>query len=492
MKSSRSSNSGPFALSRWPAGTSMGRRRLLTLSASVGAAALGARVSPGLMTSSSAQTQAAGSLESGHTWLLDSPNALRPDPPASRTQEELDELLRFQADRTDDMVDIINKWASRQAVLPWLEMSLPLTGQAFPPGLFQDRAQSLIRTAMSDAIVAALDAQEQYDQPAPAVADERIEPIESRYQTMQSYPSLHAAVAGAASTVMAFLFPDASEDGFADMATEAAESRLWAGAASRSDIEAGLALGRRIGELAVERGRTDGSDAQWDGTGWPEGDGLYERTPPNFPDPFVPLAGTWTTWVLPSGDALRPAPYPEYGSPAWHGELATVKRLAAERTVAQERIIDYWLGAGPLSIYTDLAQTLIGREQLGEAETALVLSMMSVANFDSTVAVWDAKYSYWIARPITMDPEINLYIPNPPYPSYPAGFPAFCASSAAVLADVFPAYADDLYATAEEGAMQRAWSGIHYVLDNDVGLLVGGHTARATAALVRGSGSLEM
>ena len=218
-------------------------------------------------------------------------------------------------------------------------------------------------------------------------------------------------MAGAASTVLAYLFPDASPDGFAGLADEAATSRLWAGAAYRSDVEAGLALGRAVGELAVAAAKSDGSDAEWDGSGQPSGDGYYEPTPPDFVDPpFGVLAGTWATWVLPSGDVIRPAPFPEYGSPAWQAELAGVRAATSGRTLAQERIIDYWLSKGPNGFYTEYALALIERERLGEAETAGVLAMLSVAIYDTFVAVWDAKYHYWIARPITVDPELNMYI----------------------------------------------------------------------------------
>src|SRR5829696_7094029 len=98
-------------------------------------------------------------------------------------------------------------------------------------------------------------------------------------------------------------------------------SRLWAGANYPSDAEAGLALGQEVGQRAVARGKADSSDAKWDGSGRLTGEGTWEPTPPKFVEtPVEPLGGTWETWVLPSGDAVRPAPPPEYGSPLWQAE----------------------------------------------------------------------------------------------------------------------------------------------------------------------------
>ena len=473
-------------LAKLPSSLSMGRRRLLALSAGLGTATIATRISPGVIQSATAQEEAASVLSSGHTWLLEASDALRPAAPGEATTAEIDEILEFQVDRSDEMVEVINRWAGQQAVLPWLDVAAQLAGDTFPSVLMEIRAQSLLRTAMNDAAVAALDAQNAYRRPLPADADERITPVDGPVPATSSFPSLHATVAGAASTVLAYTMPEASADGFAGLANEAAESRLWAGANYRSDIEAGLALGQAVGQMAVEYGQADGTDSEWDGEGWPEGDGMYQRTPPNFPDPVGPLAGTWKTWVLPSGDALRPAPFPEYDSPQWRAELATVQRLTQQRTLAQERTIDYWLSQGPHDFYTSFAQDLIEREQLGEAESAAVLSTVTVAIFDAFVAVWDAKYHYWIARPSTIDPEISLYIPDPPYPSYPGGFAAACGAGAGVLADLFPVVADDVLATAQEGAMIRAWCGIHYVLDNEVGLQIGGQSARSAIDFVRG------
>src|SRR5437764_2826502 len=53
-----------------------------------------------------------------------------------------------------------------------------------------------------------------------------------------SYPAEHAVAAGAASEVLAYLFPDRAQF-YSDQAAEAARSRMVAGIHYRSDIDAG-------------------------------------------------------------------------------------------------------------------------------------------------------------------------------------------------------------------------------------------------------------
>ena len=71
------------------------------------------------------------------------------------------------------------------------------------------RAQALLRTALYDTVLATLDAQGAYAREAPSVADPSLTPMEGVVTDGSSFPSLHAAVAGAASTVLTYLFPDA-------------------------------------------------------------------------------------------------------------------------------------------------------------------------------------------------------------------------------------------------------------------------------------------
>jgi len=66
------------------------------------------------------------------------------------------------------------------------------------------------------------------------------------------YVSGHATTSGAASEVLAWFFP-AEASRLRAAVEEAAVSRLYGGIHFRSDNEAGLELGRKIGQVALRR-----------------------------------------------------------------------------------------------------------------------------------------------------------------------------------------------------------------------------------------------
>lgn len=73
-----------------------------------------------------------------------------------------------------------------------------------------------------------------------------------------SYPGGHATISAADAAILAYLFP--REAGlFTAQAEESAASRLWAGIHFRSDNETGLAQGRAVAGLVIERARQDGA-----------------------------------------------------------------------------------------------------------------------------------------------------------------------------------------------------------------------------------------
>jgi membrane-associated phospholipid phosphatase len=114
---------------------------------------------------------------------------------------------------------------------------------------------------------------------------------------------------------------------------------------------------------------------------------------------------------------------------------------------------------------------------------------MSVAQADAEIAIFDAKYTFWTSRPVTEDPDLDVMIPTPPFPSYPSGYSAVAGSAAVVLAHLFPHAEADLMDSAAEAAAQRCWSGIHYPLDDDVGLQMGYLVGRLVNNVARDDGA---
>ena len=424
------------------------------------------------------------------TWILSSPDELRPPAPADPTAADIDELRAFQDGRTDETVATVRQWATRPAVLIWTDLANAAYVEFKLSAIRQYRANALLQTAMYDAVIAAYDAQDAYDAPAPATLDDRIKSMEGIAADRPSYPSEHAAVAGAAAAVLTALLPDAAPGRFGALADEATMTRLQAGLNLRRDADAGLALGTAIGERAIAVAQDDAPGADWDGSGRLTGPGYWEPTPPAFVEqPLEPLAATWHRWVLASADQFRPAPPPAYDSPGWQSQLAAVQEAVAQRTFDQERAARYWQGSAASTLWDGFATDLIGRWGLDLPQAARALALTAVAVADALIACWDAKYAYWTARPITADRDLDVLFPTPPFPSFPSVHAAASNAAAVVLGHLFPQDADDLLALAAQAAVSRGWAGIHFPIDNDAGQALGRTVGHLVAAVARADGA---
>ena len=464
------------------------RRRLL--GASLSASALRV-LGPG--TTRAARLVADDSPNAWRTWLLTRGDELRPAKPAPPTPDELSELVELQEQRTAATLATTAYWDDPTVVLPWTNLTLDLIRFHTPNPVRAARALALLHVALYDSLVATADARATYPRPGPAT-DKAIIPLGSTVPQGMSFPSDQAAVAAAASTVLAYLFPKEAAGSFAALADEAATSQLLAARAFRSDVEAGQAIGRAVGERAVARGKADGSDASWDGSGRLIDPGSWQPTPPGFfQQPAEPLAGTWRTWILASGDQYRPAPPPPFGSPGWQAELVAVQEAVARRTPEQESAVRFWAGGPgtvtPAGLWIEIARDLIIREGLDAPHAARVLALVSVAMADGFICCWDAKYTYWTERPITADPTLDVLIPTPPFPSYTSGHSTISAAATTVLGYLFPQDETELLARADEAKYSRLWAGIHYPLDNEMGALGGGMIGRLVVARAREDGA---
>jgi len=199
------------------------------------------------------------------TWVLNAPDELRPPAPPDPTAADIEEVLAFQDKRSDETIAAIREWASRPVVLIWTDLANAAFDELGGSPIEVYRGNALLQTAMYDAVIAAYDAQEAYASPAPATIDDRITPVERVADDRPSFPSVHAAVAGAADAVLTALLPDAKPGRFHALAEAAVTTRLQAGVNVRRDTDAGLALGRAIGARAIALAKDDAPASAWDG-----------------------------------------------------------------------------------------------------------------------------------------------------------------------------------------------------------------------------------
>ncbi len=427
------------------------------------------------------------------TWVLASGNELRPaaPPDEAATKAEVADLQAMAAARDAVALDRISYWDAGSPGYRWNEIAMQQTLRAgMGPGDAY-RVMALLNAAVYDATIAAWDAKYAYNRPRPAVAEAS---LRTAIPTPASpaYPCEHAATAGAASTVLTYLFPDDAES-FADSATEAADSRVEAGVAHASDRAAGLDLGQMVGERFVAYAKADGADAQFDPTTMLTGPGLWTGDPASL---AYPTLGTWKTWVLASGDQFRPGPPPAPDSPERAAELAEVKsykrdvhpytelffwpqdpagRQAPDSApFSSNQVIFYYAPVLHFLWGPELAQKLFEyRWDTNPPRAARAYALVSIAGFDATVAAWDAKFHYWTARPNQFDPEISTILPTYPIPDYPSGHTGTLGGTAEVLSYLFPRDAHFFQSRADEAAASRVWAGIHFRSAAEAGVQLG-------------------
>ena len=295
-------------------------------------------IATGLVTAwaGSARTEPVnGQLEPGagewRTWAISGGGAIAvPAPPdAGASAQEIRDLKPRLAHDTGG-ADRVAYWDRAWPGYRWQEIALEESQKDPKPFLW--RTMALVSVAIHDATVATWHAKYEYSRSRPSEVDPTIKPIVAVPQS-PSYPSEHAAVAAAAADVLGYVFPSSAAV-LQRQAEEAARSRVEAGVQYPSDVEAGLALGHRVGAAVIAHGKADRSEIPWDGQ-IKTGPGLWAGT-----NPRLITMGSWTPWVLESADQFRPPPPPAPGSAQMAADLAEIKGFP--RTLVTRRTSWFW------------------------------------------------------------------------------------------------------------------------------------------------------
>ena len=419
------------------------------------------------------------------TWVLSSPDDVRvPAPPrdgSAAAQQDAEGLAAARRERSPVTNELARRIETQPAGQEWLERAMEFVASRDKDPPASSRNYALVAVAAYDATVAAWHWKDRYNRPPPegdSLFDAPPDP---------SYPSEHAAIAGAASRVLAHLYPDESSARLEQEAEQEAQSRVDAGVARPSDVEAGLALGRQVADRLIEHADRDGYNRKWDGRR-PHGPAYWDPPPGSAARPVQPLAGTWKTWVIRSGDQFRPPPPPRFGTASFDEQVRAEMHAQEELTPEQKRATRFWAGGQgtplPAGIWIQVALARLRGDGLSTPREARVLALLTVALADAGVAAWDAKYTYWYPRPENgirdsgADPDWKPFIPTPFFPAYVSGHSTYSAAAAEVMSHLFPEDGEEWDRRARQAGLSRIWGGIHWPVDNVYGQRMGRQVGR--------------
>lgn len=421
------------------------------------------------------------------TWVLTSGNQFRRAAPPDKaaTEAEIKQLKDLATKRDAAALDQISFWDTGGPSYRWNEFMLTYNLKNNLGSNLAARNLALLHVAIYDGLIAAWDSKYTFNRPRPSDVDSSLTTVISNPRT-PAYPSEFAVAAGAGAAVLAYIFPDDAAF-FMKKAEEATQSRLLAGVEYPSDITAGLELGRSVAGLVIERGRSDGSDAKWTGS-VPTEPGKWNGT-----NPIFPIGGTLKPWVLSAPNEFRPGPPPAYDSDQEKADMDELRNF--QRTPKTNADAFFWeYAAGGPRAYQ------FWNEQTGQkimeyhldanpVRAARVYALASIAMYDTLIACWDAKFTYWAIRPFMLDKEFKPLFTTPNHPSYPAAHATNSTSQAVMLAYLFPRDAEGLKAMGAQAGESRIWAGIHFRTDVVVGTALGQKVSQKVIERAKADGS---
>jgi PAP2 superfamily len=307
--------------------------------------------------------------------------------------------------------------------------------------------------------------------------------------------SVDAAVAAATRTVLLKLIPTQQAAIEADY--QAALKSLPDGAAKTG----GIAVGEQAAAACL---------AREDGMAHPDTYRPHTTAGVYVPTvlPAVPNWGKRKPWVMTGGDQFRPGPPPGLTSETWARDYNEIKALGArnstQRTPEQTAIAKFWEATAP-AVYWPVARSVAAIPGRDVTENARLLAVAGMAMEDALVAVFDAKYTYNLWRPITAirngdldgnnaterDPGWTPFIDTPMHPEYPCAHCIVSASLGAVLEAELGGRPSPKLSSAsstaggavrtwasvgefvQEVAVARIYDGVHYRNSTEVGTGMG-------------------
>jgi membrane-associated phospholipid phosphatase len=312
---------------------------------------------------------------------------------------------------------------------------------------------------------------------------------EDRGRRSDPEPIAHVAVTESSFAILSNFFPGAINQLKKAHSSFAKTANYTKGPGET--ISHGATLGRDVAKRVLRRAHGDGADRHGEIVP-PRGLGHW-RSELDRP-PLRPYWGQVRPLVMESVDRFIAEPPPAIGSLRFRAALARVVFLAGHLDKEQWNLVHYWAdGVGtptPAGHWNEIAAELIANRRLSERSAAKVFALLNIALFDTGIACWKTKYTYWLARPSQIDSAIKPNIRLPNFPSYTSGHASFSGAAAEILSHAFPDQGERVRKLAEQAAISRVYAGLHFPFDSDEGLATGRRIGRLVAKLEMYPGEL--
>jgi hypothetical protein len=375
------------------------------------------------------------------------------------------------------------------AVMEWNQIALAATVTAGQGPVPQIRTMAIVQVSVHDAVNA----------------------ITCDYRTYLpsrcgAWGAPDAAAIGAAHRALVGLLPAQASALSAARAASLAAHGL-------TESDPGVAFGEAVADAILALRSTDGSaQAQFPysapGAGNP---GVWVAE--GAAAAVLPGWGDVRPWVLRNVSQFQPEGPPPLHSRRYERDYNEVKEIGSltslTRTDEQTEIARFWL-ASPAAIWNGVARQRIQAHRLNRSAAARALALVYLAAADTSIACWDAKYTFNFWRPTTairngdIDDNPNTaadaawtpLFATPPFPEYLSGHAANSSTMATVLKLLFgdepetpviamsPTNPDferrwtRLTDGVDEVIDARIYAGIHYRTSDEHGAQLGRKIAR--------------
>ena len=317
--------------------------------------------------------------------------------------------------------------------------------------------------------------------------------------------SREAAAASAAYDILVVLYPDQKADLDATLAAS------LSGIAETEAKSKGIELGKKAAAGIIALRANDSSDKTENYRPYTT-PGIYVPTA----TPIESTSPALTPWVMGTGSQFRPGPPPALSSETWTRDLNEIREIgsrnSSKRTAEQTNIGRFWFQTGPRT-YNPIVKQIAMARKMDVVDCARLFALGSIAGVDAFIAVFDAKYTYNLWRPVTAirnadltsnaaTPREESWMPlgvTPMHPEYPCAHCIVAAAISTVLQSVAGDEVDAISLTSptapgvtrkwtrlqdysDEVSNARIYAGFHYRFSTEVGKDMGKKIGQLTVA----------